>query len=523
MPERTAKAGISSPVVCRFSNFLQKFLAFFSARKKNCPIRKMPTESCSEAPTKFFRPQTALFRTLFVLFACAALSGCATYVDETRNAREKWNAGKFGEASALFSKLAEENSDTGDALVWRLEEGASARAAGDLKKSLEAFEKAYENSEQYTSEISISEETAAILTNQSFISYKGRPYEKIMLCAYQALNEMELKNFESAAVWLRRMENKQADAERENEEKIRDSNAAIKQAKKENKNANCDTEKTILNSVEKFEKFYGKGFLSPVQKTRGLYVNPFAYWLAGLYYLNAAYDNSDRQKASDFFRLGSEMVDIPIFKEDFKRAEEAANGGSPAPVSYVVYEEDIAPARDQFKLDLPLYLINESIPHVSMNFPYLRPLLSKTPDPSVKVGKNFPRFYIVANMDSIISEDFRNELPSIITKTLISSAVKAGTQAALASAAGGGWESLAVIIAGSVYQIMTNDADLRSWSTLPKRIKIARFSTPPDGKIFINQREIYLKPGAVNVVLLKSVFGKFGEIRRFDFDKKETE
>ncbi|MFR6032676.1 MAG: hypothetical protein ACLUKN_05555 [Bacilli bacterium] len=57
------------------------------------------------------------------------------------------------------------------------------------------------------------------------------------------------------------------------------------------------------------------------------------------------------------------------------------------------------------------------------------------------------------------------------------------------------------MIVGSIYQVSMNDADLRTWSTLPKQIKISRMPTPKDGKIFIDGREVKVDVSArANIV-----------------------
>lgn len=76
----------------------------------------------------------AHFPTAFALLVLAvALCGCATHMSETKSARASWEAGNFARAQSEFASAAEDKSDT-DILVWRLEEGAAARASGEPQK-----------------------------------------------------------------------------------------------------------------------------------------------------------------------------------------------------------------------------------------------------------------------------------------------------------------------------------------------------------------------------------------------------
>ena len=60
-------------------------------------------------------------------------------------------------------------------------------------------------------------------------------------------------------------------------------------------------------------------------------------------------------------------------------------------------------------------------------------------------------------------------------------------------------------IAGGVYQSLVNDADLRTWTTLPKKIMIARFDTPPDGIVKIDGTQVRVNPDCANIVFVKSM------------------
>ncbi|MFN3531490.1 MAG: hypothetical protein ACK41Q_03100 [Candidatus Brocadia sp.] len=119
-------------------------------------------------------------------------------------------------------------------------------------------------------------------------------------------------------------------------------------------------------------------------------------------------------------------------------------------------------------------------------------------------------------MDSVIAREFKNELPVIITKTIVASAIKAAaTYGAYAGVTNGGRKNagagLAVLIAGAIYQAAMNQADLRTWTTLPKEIQFCRFCTPPDWKIELGppfsgyRLPVSLNDGLINIVWVKSV------------------
>ena len=117
-------------------------------------------------------------------------------------------------------------------------------------------------------------------------------------------------------------------------------------------------------------------------------------------------------------------------------------------------------------------------------------------------------------MDSVIAQDFKNELPTVITKTIAATVIKGAAGYAVNSAANqaGGHElGLFAQIATALYQLSVNIADLRTWLTLPKEFLLCRIPTPADRKIELQtpngaQRVVVtLDEGVMNLVYVKSM------------------
>ena len=234
-------------------------------------------------------------------------------------------------------------------------------------------------------------------------------------------------------------------------------------------------------------------------------------------------DSAEREEGAAAIRIASEMLGkkSEVLNSDASVAEKIANGEIKNPdATYVVFETGCAPIREQFRLDLPLYIINKDLPHVSVNFPYLSKQDDFLENPNVSAGGKPLSFDTVANIDDIIEEEFYIELPSVISKTLVSSAAKAAAQYFAAKAAGD--YGVFVNIGMSVLQTMTNDADLRTWTTLPKQIKLARIETPKDGKILIDNAPVYVNKKGINIIYLKSM-SRSGPtfVRTMDFAQKK--
>jgi len=115
-------------------------------------------------------------------------------------------------------------------------------------------------------------------------------------------------------------------------------------------------------------------------------------------------------------------------------------------------------------------------------------------------------------MDAVIAREFENELPVVVTKTLISAAAKAAIAYGLQEATRNQneWVAIGTRIAAAVYQYATNEADVRTWASLPKQFQYARMPTPANRRINVSVAggatfAVDLVPGTVNVVLVKSI------------------
>ena len=88
---------------------------------------------------------------------------------------------------------------------------------------------------------------------------------------------------------------------------------------------------------------------------------------------------------------------------------------------------------------------------------------------------------LLASVDRIVAAEFYAQLPGLRTRMIAAAAFKVGVQAGL-SEAGRRTDPLVHIlamIAGAIWAASTNEADLRTWATLPKHVEYTRFATRP--------------------------------------------
>jgi uncharacterized protein len=158
------------------------------------------------------------------------------------------------------------------------------------------------------------------------------------------------------------------------------------------------------------------------------------------------------------------------------------------------------------------FVSDGNVPYVGAAFPTLEFDHDYVTTLSVEHGGIGENTVLVSSMDNVVGQAFRNELPSIITKTLLSTTIKA-TASYFANKSAGRQNDLAGLlmkVATSAFQIAVNIADTRTWTTLPKEFQYCSFPTAAGGTITIRtpngqQAPLALEPNSTNLILVKSV------------------
>lgn len=435
-------------------------------------------------------------------------TGCQTYKQQNK-AILFWQQGNVNAAVAEAKKNADDNANNKDAIIWRLEQGAVLRAAGQFADSNQAFDEAQAKIDDYAqkAKVRVGQEAGALISNQAELDYEGRSYDGIMLNTYKALNYLALGETDKARPEIIRAYQRQQDAVEANKKRIEATQDAA--AKSKDKAA-----------IEKAQND-GKLQAQLAGATAGLdglqayanYVNPFTVYLDGLYFLANAADASDLERAHKSLERVVSFAPNNGFVQQDLAAADAAIGGQPlAPTTYVVFETGCAPMRDQIRIDIPI--IVSSVSYVGAAFPTLKLQGNYLPSLTVTTSETNLTTALVASVDGMVALDFKNELPVVISKTIAATVTKAVAAYALNQAAeqgGGEIGGLFAKIATAGYQMAVNIADTRTWTTLPKEFQVARLPTPADHKITLSGpgggpgTEVTVEDGAINLVYVKSI------------------
>ena len=407
-------------------------------------------------------------------------TGCQTY-EQQNKVIGYWHQGDLTNAVAEATKEADANANNKDAIVWRLEQGAVLRAAGKYDASNEAFDQAQVKIDDYNqkAKVRVGQEAGALLSNQANLDYEGRSYDGIMLNTYRALNYLALGEPDKARPEIIRAYQRQQDAVENNKRRIEKTQAE----------ADKDKEKAKMDKAQADPKFQAQLQNSMTNlddiKVYADYVNPFTVYLDGLYFMVNATDFSDMERAhKSLERAASFVPDNEYVKQDLATADDLMNHQAMPPTTYVIFETGCAPERDQVRIDIPI--IVSKVSYVGAAFPTLKPQGNYQHVLTVTANGTNYNTQTICSMDSIVTLDYKNELPVVITKTIaatITKAVAAYAANQAAQQAGGDLAGLFMQLGTAAFEMAVNIADTRTWTTLPKQFQICRFPTPADGKI----------------------------------------
>lgn len=459
-------------------------------------------------------------------FIVLLTAGCGyKYKGQESDFSSVYEHGDFIAASkaATEARANAEKNEQRNLLIWLLEEGSSCRAANRFDESsaaLERAEKIFDECDQ-KAKVRISREIYAAFTNPMALDYEGCGYERIMLNVYDALNYLDLGKKDDIRVAIKRI----ADAQDKCEQRYADQIAAAKGAQEPDDDAvvaRVKSDKSFQSGQSQFLADFPdvQSETAPDRLThKRLYVNAFAEYLQGLYYLNSG-EPGERELGRVAIRNAAGMVpENRYLADDVRYADAAAAGAAPvAPRVYVLFETGIAPYRKEIRIDIPLFILNlaykdTKVDYIGVAFPVLKRHDNAVPYLEASADGRSYQTATLADLDKIVAREFKDELPQIITRTVISAVAKAAVQYGVAKSV----EKQSPLVqiftraAVAVVQAAFNETEVRCWHTLPKQVQLASFPVPASGTVTLSlpggqpAGTVQLPPGKSSIIWVKTI------------------
>ncbi|MBN1391195.1 MAG: hypothetical protein JW947_00150 [Sedimentisphaerales bacterium] len=403
--------------------------------------------------------------------------GCNAPKDHLKVFNTSFEASNY-DSSAAFAekKIGKRKNPQGEDLLWALQLASVERIRQNYPKSTEFFDKAENMLKHYDEQFKGGDIVVSTAASDNLIPYRGEEYDGVMLNTYKALNFMIEGQADLARVEFNRALDRQRRAKEKFVEEINKLNAEMQKKQQENSLAKSTMESQTTHDLlaQKYPNLYNFQAYPD-------FVNPFATYLAAVFF-NLVGDYS---KAVDLFKESYGMVsNNPFIAEDLTATEKVLNeSGKIENTVWVIFENGLGPVKEEFRIDLPLFILTSHVKYVGIALPKLEfrnqafPYLLVNAD-----GKDYMTLP-VADVDRVVQTEFSKDYPGILMRAIISATAKAMAQYALEQQ--GSNAATMMSIAMAAYSFASTAADVRIWTALPKDFQVARFPKPQNGKLKI--------------------------------------
>ncbi|MCI0506762.1 MAG: hypothetical protein L0Z73_11730 [Gammaproteobacteria bacterium] len=385
------------------------------------------------------------FRAIVCLLLVLSVNGCAGYSANIRNVEQQLVVQNYQAALAILEKLYAGSSR--DAVLYNLNKGMLLRMSGDYNASNTAFETAKQLMERVEA-ISVTEQTSSLLINDQVKSYEGEVFEKLLLHFYKILNYLELGKKDEARV------------------EVLQTDQRLKEIKQKLSEDDLPEEAWIRYMSGIVFEDLGE-WSDAMIAYRKAYESYRQYWagfkLSIPYSLKAALLRlADRQGLYDELEQYKQEFGIQEWETVAQRSGQGelviiVNGGL-APVKLADSATVISPSSGQLiRISVPVY-VKRPIALSGANY---------------NVAEQQGQLEIMEIVDPIAIKTLERNMPTIIARAAARQALKyqATKQGRQENAALG----LLVNIGGALLE----QADTRSWTTLPQTIYMARIPLNP--------------------------------------------
>ena len=379
------------------------------------------------------------YRLLAIAVCALSLLSCVSFTQKHAEYYRYLTSANHELALQELERLSHSNRDR---VLYELDKAMLLRLTGDYEGSNNLLESAKRRI-QKLSATSISENIAAVTINEMGRSYIGQPYEQLLLFAYKTLNYLALGDLNSA-----RVEVLQADA------KLR--------------------EWVSTADWEGIEASVLMRYLS------GIVFEMNQEWSEALIAYRKAYEVfQDRSTTppeylqNDLLRLTKQMGLENEYRQYLERfangvSSDNLNKNGQSEIVFLLHQGLVSRLYSQiisnFSPDL-----NQHVRIATPVYPFQSPLIWQA---ELRIDGQSRKTFILQDIDKLARDNLAVRAPGIAARAMLR--VVAKKTAAHNANKEDAFAGFLVDLAG----ILTEQADTRSWSSLPATIQIARISVP---------------------------------------------
>lgn len=414
-----------------------------------------------------------------VLFSAYFLAGCmGGYNTKVGDAVE---AARAGSPEAALAALEARNNSKEKDLLYFLEKGELQRMQGNYSDSVATWMEADTRVRQWEEAVKtdfskVLGDAGSFMINDTMRRYDGRDYEKVLLSARLALNHVSSGNWDAARVEIKKMHEREAIIA-----EFRSKELDEAKQKSEEKGLKATSFMDLQGyPVETLDD-------PEVRALKNAYESAFANYLAGFVYEALGEPSlaaAGYRKAIEM-RPGQAMLEEALAKLDnrsknrTKRSVDRKQKQTGVD-TLIVVETGNAPAIKSMMLPIPLPIPSRGGLQIVMT-PLSWPVVEKEDISSLpstlSVNGKLQPLVMVTSVHQMARRAISDEMPGIIARSSVRAIVKGAAQKAIQDNASGMAGAMLSIVAG-VAAVASEQADERSWQTLPGFFSVTRTTLP---------------------------------------------
>lgn len=403
-------------------------------------------------------------RRLLLIIACALLlQACSSssvfkpYPDQAAEYKAAINSSNI---APVADKLAKQEKKK-DGLLYAQERGRLYQLNHQAEQSRQSFElvNSLYNKIDDKARISAGDTAAgalALASNDNAIPYAGEGYERIFALHSQALNYLALGDVEGATVELRRAANVQRRLELEQDK-------AISKAEQEAKDENID-----LSHWQQAPELVGLS--KAAGQVKSSFLSAYTYYTSAVIWEAVGDSNAalvDYKKALEI------NPNNQTIQQDIIRVDRGLRLPADKAQLIIFYEDGFINDKKSFDFSWP-YFTRDSVTYFNLAFPYYE---ASKPARRVKVyqdQQSLGQMDVIADMDAMAAKALMDKLPMMIVRMVLRAKVKHEIHGQSAEQAG-----ILGSLFSTLYNIISEQADRRSWLTMPGKVQMLRTELEP--------------------------------------------
>ncbi|MGB1761863.1 COG3014 family protein [Alloalcanivorax xenomutans] len=297
----------------------------------------------------------------------------------------------------------------------------------------------------------LASQTGALLINDNALPYRAPDYERIFTYSYQALNYWAAGDVTGTAVELRRAAQAQRMAEQRREKEL----------------AKADEDAASVLDLAQYQGYF-EGLDLAAGAVKSSFQNAWTFYLSALFWeAHGEYNDAlvDYKKALELHPRADWL------KADVQRVSRALDGYRQRGIGTVavLYEQGEVPARQEVSLPIPtphgLFLV--AFPSYSVtSWSAARPL-------TFHVGEQSAQTRVLADVGALAARNLREQAPGMLIRQVLRATGKYNLQKKANDDFGGAGAFLT-----QLFNLISEQADRRSWLGLPAYVQAGRISVP---------------------------------------------